>query len=200
MDAVARFGMLRRYASFLVVGVLSIPACTDAGDDGGSGGDGDGETGGVGNAYCESTDGWDPAWVQREEEVLALVNQYRAVGANCGSEGQKGPAAPLSMQANLRCAARVHSEDMDARGFFDHTNPSGEDPWDRFEKAGYTGWNAAGENIAAGSPDAAGTMDQWMGSDGHCANIMNPDFTEIGVGYFPGGQYGHLWTQTFGRR
>jgi uncharacterized protein YkwD len=41
-------------------------------------------------------------------------------------------------------------------------------------------------------------MDQWMGSDGHCANIMNPSFTEIGVGYYPGGQWGHLWTQNFG--
>ena len=72
-----------------------------------------------------------------------------------------------------------------------------ESPFDRMEMAGYS-YSWAGENIAAGSPDAAGTMDQWMGSDGHCSNIMSPNFTEIGVGYYPGGQWGHLWTQAFG--
>jgi uncharacterized protein YkwD len=190
-------------ASLLALLALLIIGCAGCTEDGADGGDGDGDggtEGGVGNAYCEITQGWDPGWSALETDVLDLVNQYRAQGANCGSQGQKAPAPPLSMQANLRCAARVHSEDMDARSFFDHVNPSGEEPWDRFDRAGYTGWNAAGENIAAGSPDAAGTMAQWMGSDGHCANIMNPDFTEIGVGYYPGGQYGHLWTQTFGRR
>ncbi len=138
-------------------------------------------------------------WAQFERDVLTIVNMHRAQGATCGGQAM-APVPALSMQANLRCAARKHSEDMDARDYFSHISPDGEEPWDRFEKAGYTGWTAAGENIAAGSPDAAGTMEQWMGSPGHCTNIMNVDFTEIGVGYFPGGQWGHLWTQTFGRR
>jgi uncharacterized protein YkwD len=89
---------------------------------------------------------------------------------------------------------------MADREFFDHQNPDGESPWDRFEEAGYTNYRAAGENIAAGNAQAASTMQQWMNSDGHCANIMNPDFSEIGVGYYPGGSYGHLWTQAFGDR
>lgn len=152
------------------------------------------------NAYCLPVAGVDPAWKQLEEDVLALVNQARAQGANCGSEGMFGPAGPLTMEPALRCAARKHSADMDARDFFDHINPDGQTPWDRMDLAGYGSYSNAGENIAAGSPDAAGTMMQWMQSDGHCSNIMNPDFQQIGVGYHPGGQYGHLWTQVFGAK
>jgi uncharacterized protein YkwD len=150
--------------------------------------------------YCEPAKSWDPAWKQLEEDILAAVNQVRAQGANCGAQGDFGPAGPLTMDPALRCAARMHSKDMNDRDFFDHTNPDGEPPWDRMGKAGYGNYSNAGENIAGGSPDAAGTMDQWMNSDGHCANIMNPDFEHIGVGYYPGGQWGHLWTQVFGAK
>jgi len=149
------------------------------------------------NAYCTNVTSWDQGWSQLEQDVLDLVNEVRATGYNCGSGGNFGPAGPLTMQPNLRCAARVHSKDMDERNFFDHTNPSGESPFDRMGMAGYS-FSTAGENIAGGSPDAAGTMDQWLNSSGHCANIMNPSFTEIGVGYHPGGNWGTLWTQKFG--
>jgi len=152
------------------------------------------------NAHCADVAGWSPEWAQLELDVLVIVNQVRGQGANCGSKGAFGPAGPLTMDPALRCAARKHSVDMAMRNFFDHINPDGETPWDRMGEAGYGGYSAAGENIAAGSPDAAGTMDQWMTSDGHCANIMNPDFEHIGVGYSTGGQYGHLWTQVFGAK
>lgn len=147
--------------------------------------------------FCSDAANWDPAWAQLEEDILTLVNQERAKGANCGSQGMFGPAGPLTMEPHLRCAARMHSKDMDDRNFFSHTNPDGEGPGQRIDKAQYGNYSTWGENIAAGSPNAAGTMGQWMGSDGHCANIMNPDFEHIGVGYHPGGQYGHLWTQVF---
>ncbi|WP_293248195.1 CAP domain-containing protein [Nannocystis sp.] len=152
------------------------------------------------NAHCADVADWSPAWAQLEQDVLVIVNQVRSQGANCGSKGAFGPAGPLTMHPALRCAARKHSVDMAVRNFFDHINPDGETPWDRMGKAGYGSYSAAGENIAAGSPDAAGTMDQWMNSDGHCANIMNPAFEHIGVGYSTGGQYGHLWTQVFGAK
>lgn len=152
------------------------------------------------NAYCVAVGDWDPAWAQLELDVLAIVNQVRAKGADCHSKGVFAATGPLTMNPALRCAARNHSADMAARDFFDHTNPDGETPWDRMGKAGYGAYSNAGENIAAGSPDAQGTMEQWLGSDGHCANIMNPNFQEIGVGYSTGGQYGHLWTQVFGAK
>jgi uncharacterized protein YkwD len=146
---------------------------------------------------CEDVADWDPAWAMLEDQVLEIVNQHRAAGASCGTGGTFGPTHALTMNAALRCSARLHSADMGARDFFDHTNPSGEDPFVRMEAAGYE-FQAAGENIAAGSPDAAGTMAQWMGSDGHCTNIMSPNFVDIGVGYAEGGMYGTLWTQNFG--
>ena len=167
---------------------------------GGNGGAEAGDTGVPSTGDCDATRGWDAQWAALEDEVLRIVNQHRSAGASCGSEGSFGPAPALVMQSNLRCAARLHSMDMVERNYFAHDNPDGQSPWDRMEEAGYTNWRTVGENIAAGSPGAEGTMDQWMNSPGHCANLMNPDFTEIGVGYYPGGSYGHMWTQKFGRR
>jgi len=152
------------------------------------------------NAHCADVADWSPEWAQLEQDVLTIVNQVRSQGANCGTKGAFAATGPLTMNPALRCAARKHSADMAARNFFDHVNPDGEAFTERMAKAGYGGYSTAGENIAAGSPDAQGTMSQWMGSDGHCANIMNPDFKDIGVGYSTGGQYGHLWTQVFGAK
>ncbi len=179
-----------------LVAALVLAAC-DA-DDPADGGADDGAWSGVpDNDYCADVADWDPAWAELEEQVLALVNQVRSEGRSCGSAGQFAATGPVTMSPALRCAARVHSADMAARGFFEHDNPSGESPWDRMAKAGYASYSTAGENIAAGSPDAAGTMMQWLDSDGHCSNIMNPGFSELGVGYSTGGTYGHLWTQDF---
>jgi uncharacterized protein YkwD len=192
----------------LLLGAL-VPACLDGsgldeGDaDADVGADDDGEDTAPDDAevpdiaFCDDVADWDPSWSTLEEQVLAIVNQHRAAGADCRTGGMFGPTHALTMDPALRCSARKHSADMAARNFFDHTNPSGEDPFVRMQQAGYS-FQAAGENIAAGSPDAAGTMQQWMDSDGHCTNIMSPNFTEIGVGYSTGGMYGTLWTQNFG--
>ena len=55
-----------------------------------------------------------------------------------------------------------------------------------------------GENIGLGSPTAADVVDGWLHSPGHCANMMEPSFEELGVGYDPSGAIGSLWTQNFG--
>lgn len=148
--------------------------------------------------YCAGVANWDMGHSAFEQEVLVLVNEARAQGANCGGE-MFGSTGPLQMEARLRCAARVHSVDMATRGFFDHTNPDGESPFDRMEKAGY-GFAFAGENIAAGQMTPADVVVGWLESPGHCRNIMSPDFRELGVGYalFPQDQYRHYWTQVFG--
>ncbi len=148
--------------------------------------------------YCEGTKGWDAEWAQMEQEILDIVNMERSRGANCGGQ-MMPPVGPLTMDPELQCAARMHSLDMAMRGFFSHNSPDGEGPGYRMEQAGYQG-QTWGENIAAGSPDAQGTMDQWMNSPGHCTNLMSGSFAHIGVGYSPGGDYGHLWTQTFGNK
>ncbi len=149
------------------------------------------------NKYCAPVADWDPEWVALEEEILAIVNQERALGADCGSYGVFGPADPMIMEPHLRCAARVHSKDMNDRDFFSHTNPDGEGPLDRMNRAEYP-YGSWGENIAAGNSTAEATMSQWMGSSGHCRNIMDPMFNILGVGYYPGQEW-ELWTQTFGR-
>jgi uncharacterized protein YkwD len=151
--------------------------------------------------YCAPVSDWDPAWLQFEREVLLLVNERRAKAADCGEEGQFGPAGPLVMDPILRCSARLQSLDMFERDFFDHTNPDGLDPFQRMSAAGFHG-SSAGENIAVGQSSPQQVMQSWMDSDGHCANIMRPNYTMLGVGYHPGaggrGLGSHFWTQNFG--
>lgn len=156
------------------------------------------------SAYCRPVrdgPGWPPALRAWEDEVVQLVNAARAAGADCASQGKFGPTGPLTMQPSLRCAARKHSRDMNDRDFFAHVNPDGEDPFDRMARAGYGSYLQAGENIAGGSDSPKATVDGWLASDGHCANMMSPAYTEIGVGAYEGlGEYTFYWTQTFGGR
>lgn len=168
--------------------IVMLAAC------GGDDGDGDGGGSDVpALAYCDPARAWPDGATALEARIVTLVNERRAAGATCG--GQAMPAVPpLAADPALRCAARVHTQDMVDRNFFDHTNPSGEDPWDRMELAGYM-WSNAGENIAGGNATAEATMQQWMGSSGHCRNIMNGDYAHIGVGHV---ESDALWTQVFG--
>ncbi len=152
--------------------------------------------------YCfpvRNGPGWPdplPSW---EDEVLTLVNEARATGKNCGSEGNFGPTHPLTMDASLRCAARKHSHDMATRNYFNHTSPDGETFSQRIDQAGYGDFRQIGENIAAGTMSPKATVDGWLGSDGHCANMLSPNYSELGVGAYEGaGDFVYYWTQTFG--
>lgn len=151
--------------------------------------------------YCAAVAGWDPAWIQFEEEVLLLVNEARSQPADCGSEGRFAAAGPVVMNPVLRCSARLHSLDMFERHYFGHTNPDGLDPFERMAAAGFHG-GGAGENIAVGQTSPEQVMRSWMESDGHCANVMRPKFALLGVGYHPGeggrGLGSNFWTQNFG--
>jgi uncharacterized protein YkwD len=128
-----------------------------------------------------------------------LVNQRRAAGATCGGTTY-APAPALTMNAALRTAARDHSVDMATHNYFSHTSYDGRTFSQRLSSAGYTGASPWGENIAAGQASPAAVVNGWMGSAGHCANIMNPSFRAIGVGYAyrAASNYGHYWTQDFG--
>ena len=140
-----------------------------------------------------------PGW---EDEVLVLVNAARAAGHDCDTMGKFGASPPLTMHPSLRCAARKHASDMATRDFFDHINPSGETFIDRILLAGYGSYAEIGENIAGGLDidDPKVAVDGWLASDGHCANIMNPFYTEFGAGAYEGpGELTFYWTQEFGR-
>ncbi|MFF3611460.1 sigma-70 family RNA polymerase sigma factor [Streptomyces sp. NPDC002580] len=121
-------------------------------------------------------------------QVVALVNKERAA-AGCG---------PLTEDPELEDAALDHSEDMDARDFFDHNNPDGVDPGERITAAGYR-WSTYGENIAMGQSTPQAVMESWMNSPGHRANILNCSFKNIGVGVHKGSG-GPWWTQDFGAK
>jgi len=134
-----------------------------------------------------------------EDQVLVLVNQRRAAGATCG--GTPYPAVgPLSMNPNLRIAARGHSLDMASQNYFSHTSLDGRTFDQRISAAGYGGSFPWGENIAGGQPSPQTAVDEWMLSPGHCSNIMSGSFHVIGVGYAYTGTstYRHYWTQDFG--
>ncbi|MFI5864853.1 CAP domain-containing protein [Streptomyces sp. NPDC051546] len=120
-----------------------------------------------------------------EAAVLTLVNQERAQ-AGCG---------PVRANPPLAALAGAFSKDMAVRGFFDHTDPDGNTPWDRATKAGISGMG--GENIARGQGDAVAVMKAWMNSPGHKANILNCEFRTLGVGEYNAAG-GPWWTQDFG--
>lgn len=124
-------------------------------------------------------------YADTEAEVAALVDAERAE-AGCGS---------LERDSRLDAAARLHAADMAANDYFDHTSQDGRGPTERAAEQGYEG--GVGENIAKGYPDAAAVMEGWMNSEGHRANILNCDYSVLGVGVADSG--GTLyWVQNFG--
>jgi len=124
------------------------------------------------------------------QQVVGLVNQVRS----------RAGLTPLTVNPQLTQAAMGHAQDMAQNDFLSHTGSNGSTMQSRVEATGYS-WAALGENVAAGQPDPQSVMRSWMGSEGHRANILNPDFTEIGVGYQTNGNstYTHYWAQVFGR-
>ncbi|MFD4671320.1 CAP domain-containing protein [Lentzea sp. NPDC058450] len=127
-----------------------------------------------------------------QEDVIALTNAERA----------KAGCPALRSNAALNTAAQRHSADMAAKNFMGHTGSDGSTVVVRIERAGYTRWTRAAENVAAGHTTAAAVVRGWMNSAGHRANILNCALKDIGVGhqYRAGTKYGHYWTQDFGTR
>jgi hypothetical protein len=137
----------------------------------------------------------------RQLELLEWVNEVRATGFDCGSEGVFGPAQPLAWNSALAAAAARHSKDMAEADFFDHVGTDGTTVGDRALDAGYD-YYIVGENIAAGYDSAMEVLVAWLNSPGHCANIMHPLYEEYGsaVEENPASYYQIYWTQVFGVR
>lgn len=121
-----------------------------------------------------------------ENEVVALVNNERA----------KRRLQGLEIDWELARVARTKSKDMAVNNYFSHQSPTYGSPFDMMKHFGIN-YSTAGENIASGQVSAEDVMNSWMNSPGHKKNILDPNFTHIGVGYFRGGSYGHMWTQQF---
>jgi uncharacterized protein YkwD len=129
--------------------------------------------------------------------VVELVNAARSHGRRCGSE-RFAPAPALTASRNLNEAAAGHARDMMRNQFFEHRGSDGSEPRDRVERTGYR-HRLIGENIALGPESAEEVVAGWLASPGHCANIMEPRFQEIGVALARGKKRGQVyWVQTFG--
>ena len=135
-----------------------------------------------------------------EADALRLVNQQRAAGASCGARGNFAPTAALTWNARLGAAAYGHSRDMADNNYFSHDSLDGRRMADRINATGYT-WSTIGENIAAGYNSVQDVVSGWMASDGHCANLMNPRFTEVALACArnDASTYRLYWSQEFGR-
>ena len=116
--------------------------------------------------------------------VIAATNAERAE-AGCG---------PVRADSRLSSAAQRHASDMAANDYFSHTDQNGNGSADRMRDAGFSG-SATGENIAYGQESASEVVSAWMDSAGHRENILDCDYTRVGVGYDSRGDY---WVQDFG--
>jgi uncharacterized protein YkwD len=134
------------------------------------------------------------------QTLLTLVNEIRGKGYDCGSAGQFAASKPLAINPSLTTAAQKHSADLDATKTTKdmHVTPAGALNYtpgmsftERVDAENYN-WAMAGENVAFNYTTPKLVMEAWLASPGHCKNIMNPKFTELGLG-----KAGAYWTQVF---
>jgi uncharacterized protein YkwD len=134
-----------------------------------------------------------------DKQMLTQVNNARSQPRDCGSESYPATAA-LGWHCTLEDVAFAHSQDMGDYNFFSHTGSDGLMVGDRVTNAGYD-WSSVGENIAAGYQTIDSVMAAWLESPGHCANIMEPGYSELGAANYAveGSDYPIYWTQVFAR-
>ena len=118
-----------------------------------------------------------------EAEVVRLVNAIR----------RENGLGELTVNWELSRVARYKSQDMVDKRYFSHTSPTYRSPFQMMKAFGLS-YRYAGENIAYGYASPQAVVNGWMNSDGHRKNILNANFTQIGVGYV---SQGHYWTQMF---
>jgi uncharacterized protein YkwD len=133
-----------------------------------------------------------------KQEFLQHINSVRAKGCKCGVTYMP-PVAPLTWNDVLEEAALAHARDMGEHNYFSHNGRNGSSPNDRAIKAGYglKGFRSytTGENIAMGQQSIAEVSNGWFKSEGHCMNLMNASFKEIGIA-----EYDTYWVEDFGGR
>lgn len=132
------------------------------------------------------------------QQVLVLVNTARATARRCGSERFVATHA-LRLNSTLNKAALLHAQGMAKHGRMQHEGSDGSTPAQRITRQGYR-WKAVGENVAAGADTAQEVVAGWLDSPGHCANIMSPQFTEMGVAFAINirDEQAVYWAQSFG--
>jgi len=132
--------------------------------------------------------------------VLQSVNAARSVTRRCGTTDH--PAAPpLKWQTQVEQAALTQAQFLQQNNLFSHTGANGSSVGDRVTATGYV-WQTVGENIAAGFPDLDSVVQGWLDSPGHCVNVMNPAFVDLGVVLLQGtasNTYRNYWAMVLAR-
>lgn len=118
------------------------------------------------------------------EQVVELVNQERT----------KAGLSAVTLDQNIASAALVRAKEIETS--FSHIRPNGSKFSTALTEQGVT-FKGAGENIAWGQKSPEAVMQAWMNSEGHRANILNKNFTKIGVGYYQNAAGRNFWTQLF---
>ncbi len=118
------------------------------------------------------------------EQVVELVNQERT----------KAGLSAVTLDQNIASAALVRAKEIETS--FSHTRPNGSKFSTALTEQGVT-FKGAGENIAWGQKSPEAVIQAWMNSEGHRANILNKNFTKIGVGYYQNAAGRNFWTQLF---
>lgn len=127
-----------------------------------------------------------------KREMLEQVNEARMEKRRCGGT-RHAAVPPLTWNAKLAQAAQKHANDMAENNFFGHEGSDKSSLVDRIEREKYQ-WRAVGENVAMGQRSVVQVVEGWLESPGHCSNIMNGDFTEMGAALSHDGKY---WVQVF---
>ena len=136
-----------------------------------------------------------PATAALAPRALQLVNDVRARGARCGDR-VFAPVQPVTLSLTLTDVASGHALDMAEHNYFEHVDPAGQSPADRVRSVGYRE-KLVGENIAYGPKTVDEVVQGWLDSPGHCENIMDPRFAEMGIAVAPGRstRRGLFWVQ-----
>ena len=127
--------------------------------------------------------------------ALELVNEVRARGTRCGTRAF-APAPPMTLSGTLAGVASGHALDMAEHNYFEHVDLAGKSPADRVRAVGYHE-KLVGENIAYGPASVEEVVQGWLDSPGHCENIMDPRFAQMGIAYSVGrtSRRGLYWVQ-----
>lgn len=130
-------------------------------------------------SFCTSLRNAETAPDAWQAAALQLVNQSRNSGCHCGDR-YLPPARPLKFSPRLSAIALQHARYLHKKGRISHRGQGGTRVGQRADKAGYR-WQYIGENIAMGYPTPAANVAAWLHSPGHCHNLMDPAYSEMGI-------------------
>ena len=130
--------------------------------------------------------------------VLLLANQARARARRCGPT-PFAAVAPLELNPTLSRVALRYAQQMALFGYMNHTGRDGSSPATRITRSGYR-WREVGENLASGIMTPEEVVAGWLHSPEHCANLMDPLFSQMGVGFAVNthNDAGVYWAMEFG--